>query len=241
MSPARRRADMNSPQANNILAALPGAELDKFASKLRPVKLELGAIVYSPDDKIEHVYFPTSGVVSLLAAFEDGSTVEAGIIGSEGIVGTPVVLGADFTPHQALVQADGDALKMTASDLRVALQNDGLLLAVLLRFTNSLFTQVAQTAACNRAHTLEQRLARWLLLTHDRVKQSEFTLTQEFLSRMLGVRRAGVSVAANTLREIHAIDYRRGKVVVLDRQGLERASCECYQVVKDEYDRLFKK
>ena len=155
MSPARRRADMNSPQANNILAALPGAELDKFASKLRPFKLELGEILYSPDDKIEHVFFPTSGVISLLAAFEDGSTVEAGIIGNEGILGTPVVLGADFTPHQALVQADGDALKMTASDLRVALQNDGLLLAVLLRFTNSLFTQVAQTAGCNRAHTLE--------------------------------------------------------------------------------------
>ena len=206
---------MTSPQANNILAALPGAELDKFASKLSPVKLELGEIVYSPEDKIEHVYFPTSGVVSLLAAFEDGSTVEAGIIGSEGIVGTPVVLGAEFTPHQALVQADGSALRMAARDLKAVLQKDGLLLDALLRFTNSLFTQVAQTAGCNRAHTLEQRLARWLLLTHDRVRENEFMLTQEFLSRMLGVRRAGVSVAANALREMHAIDYRRGKVTVL--------------------------
>ena len=223
-------------QSNNILAGFSGSE--QFAEKLHPVKLELGEILYEPEQHIEHVYFPTAGVISLLAAFEDGTTVEAGVIGLEGMLGTSVVLGAETTPHQALVQAEGHALKMAARDLRAEAQKDGLLLDLLLRFTNALFTQVAQTAGCNRAHTIEQRLARWLLLTHDRVEQNEFAITQEFLSRMLGVRRAGVSVAANTLREMRAIDYRRGRVVVRDRPGLERASCECYSVVKAEYDRL---
>jgi len=229
---------VNSPQANNILAALPGSELEKFAMKLRPVPLKLGHVLYEPSRTVEDVYFPTSGVISLLAAFEDGATVEAGVIGREGMLGTSVVLGAETTPHQALVQADGHALKMAARDLKAEVQKDGLLLNLLLRFTNALFTQVAQTAGCNRAHTLEQRLARWLLLTHDRVQQDEFAITQEFLSRMLGVRRAGVSVAASALREMRAIDYRRGKVIVLDRSGLENSSCECYSIVKAEYPPL---
>jgi len=205
--------------------------------KLRPVPLKLGHVLYEPSQTVEDVYFPTYGVISLLAAFEDGATVEAGVIGREGMLGTSVVLGAETTPHQALVQADGHALKMAARDLKAEVQKDGLLLNLLLRFTNALFTQVAQTAGCNRAHTLEQRLARWLLLTHDRVQQDEFAITQEFLSRMLGVRRAGVSVAASKLREMRAIDYRRGKVIVLDRSGLENSSCECYSIVKAEYHR----
>ena len=208
--------------------------------KSRPVQLKIGQVLYEPNNTIEYVYFPTAGVISLLAAFGDGTTVEASVIGREGMLGTSVVLRAETTPHQALVQADGHALKMAARDLRAEVQKDGLLLDLLLRFTNALFTQVAQTAGCNRAHTVEQRLARWLLLTHDRVQQNEFAITQEFLSRMLGVRRAGVSVAANTLREMRTIDYRRGNVIVLDRPGLERASCECYAVVKAEYDRLLK-
>ena len=229
---------MNSPQANNILAALPGSEFDKFAKKLREVPLKSGHVLYQPEDHIEHVYFPTEGIISLLTAFGDGGTVEAGVIGREGMLGTAVVMGAKTTPHQALVQAEGHALKMASRDLKAVVARDGLLLDLLLHFTNALFTQVAQTAGCNRAHTLEQRLARWLLLTHDRVQQNEFALTQDFLSRMLGVRRAGVSVAANTLREKRVIDYRRGKVMVLDRSGLEDASCECYSIVKAEYDRL---
>ena len=223
-------------QSNDILAALP--DLDQFAGKMQPVKLEIGDVLYEPEQGIEHVYFPTAGVISLLTAFGDGATVEAGVIGREGMLGTAVVMGAKTTPHQALVQAEGHALRMAARDLKTEVEKDGLLLDLLLRFTNALFTQVAQTAGCNRAHPLEQRLARWLLLTHDRVQQNEFALTQDFLSRMLGVRRAGVSVAANTLREMRAIDYRRGKVIVLDRSGLENASCECYSVVKAEYDRL---
>lgn len=229
---------MTSPQSNSILAALSGAKLDKFANRLRPVSLELGQTLYQPDEKIDHVYFVTAGIVSLLAVFEDGNTVEAGIIGPEGMLGIPVALGAETTPHHALVQGNGHALKMTTRDFKAELQNESGLLEPILRFSNSLFIQVAQTAACNRVHTLEQRLARWLLLTHDRLQENEFTLTQEFLSRMLGVRRAGVSVAANTLREMHAIDYRRGSVIIQDRKGLEEASCDCYQVVKTEYDRL---
>jgi CRP-like cAMP-binding protein len=187
---------------------------------------------------VDYAYFPTAGVISLLAAFEDGSTVEAGLIGSEGVLGTWIVMGAETTPHQALVQSPGHALKLRASDLRAIVQNDGELLKAFLRYTNALFNQVAQTAACNRVHKLEQRLARWLLLTHDRVVGDKFQLTQDFISRMLAVRRAGVSVAASSLRQMRAIDYQRGNVIVLDRSGLEKASCECYRLVKTEYDRL---
>lgn len=212
--------------------------LDRFSSKLRPVDLKFGDVIYQPNQPVEYAYFPTAGVISLLAAFDDGSTVEAGVIGSEGVLGTWIVLGAETTPHQALVQSPGHALKLSVSELRALVQNDGQLLDNVLHFTNALFTQVAQTAACNRVHKTEQRLARWLLLTHDRVAGDEFRLTQDFISRMLAVRRAGVSVAANTLRQMRAIDYQRGNVIVLDRQGLESASCECYRVVRTEYDRL---
>jgi len=230
----------NHARTNSILNALSDTELDKIASKLRPFQLEVGKVLYEPDDEIDYVYFPTSGVISLLAAFADGTTVEAGVIGTEGMAGTPVVLGARSTPHQALVQIKGQALRMSAHDLKTQAENDGVLLKSMLRYTNAMFVQVAQTAACNRLHSVEQRLARWLLLSHDRANGDEFDLTQEFMSRMLGVRRAGVSVAANQLREIGAIDYRRANVRVLDRPLLERTSCECYQIVKAEYDQSLK-
>jgi CRP-like cAMP-binding protein len=212
--------------------------LAEFESKLRPVNLIFGDVIYEPNQHVDYAYFPTAGVISLLAAFEDGSTVEAGLIGSEGILGTWIVMGAETTPHQALVQSPGHALKLSVRDLRAVVQNDGELLSNLLRYSNALFNQVAQTAACNLVHKLEQRLARWLLLTHDRVVGDEFRLTQDFISRMLAVRRAGVSVAANSLRQMRAIDYQRGNVLVLDRKGLEAAACECYHVVKTVYDRL---
>jgi CRP-like cAMP-binding protein len=228
----------NSPRSNGILGALSGSVLDQFSAKLRPVYLEFGDVIYQPNQPVDYAYFPTAGVISLLAAFEDGSTVEAGVIGSEGVLGTWIVLGAETTPHQALVQSPGHAFTLSVSDLRDLVHNDGQLLDTMLRYTNALFIQVAQTAACNRVHKLEQRLARWLLLTHDRVLGDEFRLTQDFISRMLAVRRAGVSVAANTLRQMRAIDYQRGNVIVLDRKGLENASCECYRVVRTEYDRL---
>jgi len=224
---------------NKILAALPRKEFEQLAAKLKPVELKLGVTLYQPEQKIEHAYFVNSGVVSVLAALEDGATVEAGVIGPEGIAGVSVILGADSTPNQALIQAEGDALRIASKDLRIEFRKGGKLRDLLLRYTHTLFTQVAQTAACNRLHSIEQRLARWLLLTQDRVGRDEFVLTQDFLSRMLGVRRAGVSVAANTLRQAQLIDYRRGIIVVMDRKGLEKYSCECYRIVKNEYDRHF--
>jgi CRP-like cAMP-binding protein len=225
---------------NTILRALPTSEYDQMAAKLRPVRLTLGQTIYQPEDKIDHVYFVTEGVVSLLATLENGATVEAGVIGPEGMVGLPIILGVKSTPNLALVQATGSALRMKAADIIVEFRKDGVLRDLLLRFTHTLFTQVAQTAACNRLHTVDQRLARWLLLTHDRVGGASFVLTQDFLSRMLGVRRAGVSVAASMLKQQQLIDYERGTITIIDRKGLELASCECYQIVKAEYDRYLK-
>ena len=223
--------------SNKILAALPHEEMGPLAAKLKPVPLPLGEILYMPEQKIEYVYFVNSGVVSLLAALENGATVEAGLIGPEGMAGISVILGADSTPNQALIQAEGDALRIASKDIQTEFRKGGRLRDLLLRYTHTLFTQVAQTAACNRLHTIEQRLARWLLLTQDRVGRNDFVLTQDFLSRMLGVRRAGVSVAANTLRQAGLIDYHRGTMIILDRAGLENYSCECYGIVRAEYDR----
>ncbi len=227
----------NKARSNAILNSLPQPVFDQLLPKLQPVELKIGTVLYQPDTNIDHVYFPTAGIISLLAAFEDGSTVEAGVIGNEGFLGMPVALGGETTPHQAVVQVPGQAMRITARDLKTQAHNDGALFEGMLLYTNVMFTQVAQTAACNRVHMLDQRLARWLLLTHDRVDGDEFPLTQEFISTMLGVRRAGVSVAANELRQAGVIAYRRGFVTVANRQGLEERSCECYQVVRDAYDR----
>ena len=227
----------NQPEpANRILSALPHEEFESIRPKLREVSFPIGKIVYEPEARIEHVYFVNRGIISWLAALENGATVEAGVIGPEGVAGVSVALGAQSTPNQALTQSDVQATRISANDLVVEFHRNGRLAALMLRFANAMFTQVAQTAACNRLHTLDQRLARWLLMTHDRVKDNEFPLTQEFLSRMLGVRRAGVSVAANNLRQLQLIQYQRGDIVVVDRKGLENASCECYQIVKREYD-----
>jgi CRP-like cAMP-binding protein len=223
--------------ANKILAALPPAEFKPLAENLKLVPLVLGEILYMPEQKIEYAYFVNSGVVSLLAALESGATVEAGMIGPEGMAGISVILGADSTPNQALIQAEGQALRISSKDIQTEFRKGGRLRDLLLRYTHSLFTQVAQTAACNRLHSIEQRLTRWLLLTQDRVGRNDFVLTQDFLSRILGVRRAGVSVAANTLRQAGLIDYHRGTMIILDRSGLENYSCECYGIVKAEYDR----
>ena len=223
--------------ANQILAALPREEFEPLAAKLRPVPLALGETLYMPEQEIEYVYFVNSGVVSLLATLENGTTVEAGVIGNEGMVGISVILGADSTPNQALIQSAGEALRIPTKDIRTEFRKGSKLRDLLLRYTHTLFTQVAQTAACNRLHSIEQRLARWLLLSQDRIGRDDFVLTQDFLSRMLGVRRAGVSVAANTLRQAGLIDYHRGTMTVLDRKGLENYSCECYAIVREEYDR----
>jgi CRP-like cAMP-binding protein len=223
---------------NVILSALPDEEFEGLRPKLREVSIPLGEIVYLPEQPIEHVYFINSGIISWLAVLEDGNTVEAGVIGPEGIAGMSVVLGAASTPNQGLAQSPIEALKMRAGDLVDEFRKGGQLHNLLLRFVHTMFLQVTQTAACNRLHTLDQRLARWLLMTHDRLDGNKFTLTQDFLSRMLGVRRAGVSVAATSLRQKGLIDYHRGDITILNHVGLEDAVCECYQIVKAEYDRL---
>jgi CRP-like cAMP-binding protein len=227
----------NQPRpANRILANLPDEEFEQLRPKLRAVSFPIGEILYMPEQKIEHAYFVNRGIISLLAALEDGATVEAGVIGPEGVAGISVVLGANSTPNQALAQSDVEASRISSADLVTEFRKSGELRDRLLRFVHTMFTQVAQTAACNRLHTLDQRLARLLLMVQDRIQDKQFPITQEFLSRMLGVRRAGVSVAANDLRHSGLIDYRRGEITIINRQGLEGVSCECYQIVKHEYD-----
>jgi len=221
--------------ANQILSALPHDEFERLRPKLRDVSFKIGEILYQAEEPIESVYFVNSGIISWLATLEDGNTVEAGVIGPEGLAGVSVVLGATSTPNQALTQADVLASSISSEDLTNEFRRNGELNRMMLRFVHSLFTQVAQTAACNRLHTLDQRLARWLLMTHDRTNGDTFPMTQEFLSRMLGVRRAGVSVAANSLKRQGLIDYHRGDIKVLNRKGLEAVSCECYEIVNHEY------
>jgi CRP-like cAMP-binding protein len=229
----------NNNGENRVLAALPGAEYDRLSSHLQHVTLALGDILHMPEDTIEYIYFPTTSLISLLAMLEDGETVEAGVVGAEGFVGVSVALGVPTTTTQSLVQGAGDAMRIKAETLKALIKDGGPLHELLLRFTHTLFTQIAQTAACNRAHNLSERLARWLLLSHDRLRRDEFEMTHEFLARMLGTRRAGVSVAASALREAGLIDYSRGRVLIINRKGLEKASCECYRIVKADFDALF--
>lgn len=225
---------------NHILRALRDEEYARLLPHLQLVPLTLGETLHMPEQIIEYVYFPTTGLVSLLATLEGGETVETGVVGNEGMVGIPVVLGVDTSTSLSLVQGEGEAVRVRSSPLRSSTKNGGVLQDLMLRFTHAMFTQIAQTAACNRVHSLNQRLARWLLLSHDRLKRDRFALTHEFLARMLGTRRAGVSVAASILREAELIDYTRGQVTILDRKGLEAASCECYSQVRAEYDRLLR-
>ena len=195
-------------------------------------------VIYEPNGAITHVYFPTGCIISLVTYLEDGSAVEMATIGLEGMVGLPIFLGSDTMPSRAFGQIPGDALRITAAAFKAAIKRNRPLVRVLNRYTQALFNQVAQTTACNRVHLVEQRCARWLLQTHDRVGSDQFFLTQEFLAQMLGVRRSGVSAAAGLLQKAGLIRYARGRITVLDRPGLESAACECYGVIKREFDRL---
>lgn len=225
---------------NLLLSHLTPDEHRALSPDLQAVRLELGQILHAPDEKIKHVYFPATSLISLLASLDNGDSVETGLIGSEGIVGTSIALGVEAGNSLALVQGSGIALRLPSSSLPPFLKDGGIFRQKTFEFINSLFAQTAQTAACNRAHSVSQRLARWLLLTHDRIEGDELELTHELIARMLGSRRAGVSVAANDLREAGLISYTRGRVTVIDRPGLEAASCECYRMVKTHFDRLVK-
>ena len=223
---------------NWLLAALPAEDYERLLPELKPVKFSLGEVIYESQKVMEYVYFPTSSHVSLLYTMKDGSTAEVGLVGNEGLVGIALFMGGDTTPNRAIVQGAGRAFKMKASVMQEEFKRGGALQLLLLRYTQALITQISQTAVCNRLHTTEQRLCRWMLMTHDRTQSDESEMTHEFISNMLGIQREAVSLVAQRLREKGAINYRRGRIQIVDRGMLEECSCECYQVVKVEHQRL---
>jgi CRP-like cAMP-binding protein len=229
----------SSPPRNKILAALPDKEYQRLLPRLTPVSLSLGETLYEMEGSIRHVYFPGSSVVSLVTHMDEGTSVEVGLIGGEGMVGLSVVMGDDVSQNHAIVQIADGAMRMTTAALRAELKHGGKLQSLLLRYSLTLLKQVSQTAACNRNHNMGERLARWLLLCQDRVGGSEIRLTQEFLAQMLGTRRSRVSEAAIILQRAGLIRYSRGIITILDREGLEEFVCECYRAVRAEFDRLF--
>jgi CRP-like cAMP-binding protein len=224
---------------NRLLALLPEAEYQRLNAHLTLVVLNLKQTLYAPYQPIEYVYFPLNGVTSIVATMENGQIAEVGTVGNEGMVGLPVFLGARSAPVQAFLQVPGEALRLGTAEFQEEVRKGGALVQILHRYTQALFTQIAQSTACNRLHSIEQRCARWLLMTHDRVGMAEeFPLTHEFLGQMLGVRRATVSEVAGALQRKGLITYSRGKIRVVDRQGLEEAACECYAIVQNEFNRL---
>jgi CRP-like cAMP-binding protein len=227
-----------TPLKNRLLAALPKDEFARLNRHLTPFRLGLGETIYKPEEKIKYVYFVVTGVVSHVTHLEDGGSIEVGLIGNDGMVGLPMVLGDDVSPDHAFVQMAGQAWRMDTNILADEIRRGGEFQRLLLRFVLAMNRQVAQTAACNGSHTVSHRLARWLLICHDRVDGDELHLTQEFIADMLGTRRSGVSQAAILLQAAGAITYKRGRIRILDRPKLEDLSCECYAVVRAEYDRL---
>ncbi len=223
---------------NRLLRALPAEVLQRLQPALEPVSLPLGQVIYEPDEVLSHVYFPSNSIVSLLYTMENGASAEMGVVGCDGVVGIAVFMGGDTTPNRAVVQSAGEALRLPLHNFRNEFRRVGELHRLLLLYTQALLTQMSQTAVCNRLHSVEQQLCRWLLLSHDRLASDELVMTQELIANMLGVRREGVSVAAHRLQDTGLIRYRRGHITIVDRAGLERAVCECYQVVKTESDRL---
>ncbi len=223
---------------NHLLAALPIDEFARVKSKLEQVSFELGDVLFESGDKLDCVYFPTTAITSLLYIMENGATAEIGVIGNDGVSGYALFLGGDSMPNRAVIQSAGDAYKMKANDAKAEFALAGVFQKMMLRFTQALMTQISQTAVCNRLHSLEEQLCRWLLLSHDRLDSDKLVMTHDLISNMLGVRREGVTLAAQKLAKKDLIKNVRGTITVLDRQGLEDAVCECYEVVNAEYNRL---
>ena len=223
---------------NRLLAALPPADFAALADHLQPAELELKQVLYEPGQKIQTIHFPEGGMVSHVIPLENGHGVEVGLAGREGLVGLPGVLGAERATTEAMVQMEGPAWRIRADELRAAFERSAPLRVLLLRYVQAFHAQVAQTAACNAQHMVDVRLARWLLMQHDRAEQDEFPMTHEFLALMLGTRRPSISVAAGVLQKSGAVRYVHGRVTVLDRAGLEAAACECYGVVREQSDEL---
>lgn len=226
------------PQENRILAALHAEERERLWPHLQRVEMPLGSVLYESGDALRYVYFPTDSIVSLLYVMEDGASAEIAVVGNEGGIGVALFMGGETTPSRAIVQSAGSAYRLTGQRVKEEFNRHGQLLHVLLRYTQSLITQMAQTAICNRHHSVHQQLCRWLLLSLDRLPSSKLTMTQELIANMLGVRREGVTEAAGRLQKLGVIHYSRGQIQVLDRAKLEELSCECYGVVKKETDRL---
>jgi CRP-like cAMP-binding protein len=223
---------------NRLLAALPRDESKRLRPKLEKVSLPLRQILYEADGSISHVFFPLYGVVSLVILIDQGVSLEVGTIGNEGMVGTPVFLGSDRSPTRAISQVEGEAMRMETKFFQEEMQRAGPLHGLVQRFTQAMINQISQSTVCNHRHSVHKRMCRWLLMSHDRVGTDEFHLTQEFLAQMLGVRRPTVTAVARKLQLDGLIAYHRGQLTVLDRKGLEAASCECYKVVTKELDRL---
>ena len=226
------------PDRNHLLAALPAAECERLSAHLERVPLALGQMLYEPGGQMRHAYFPTTAIVSLHYVMESGASAEAAGVGNEGVVGISLFMGGGSTSSSAVVQIAGHAWRLEASLLKQEFDRGGPMQQLLLRYTQGLITQMSQTAACNRLHSLEQQLCRWLLLTVDRMPSRELIVTQELVARMLGVRREGITEAAGKLQQAGIIRYRRGHIAVLDRAGLEARTCECYAVVRKELGRL---
>lgn len=226
-----------TPIRNRLLSTIPAGEYELIAPYLREVSFQLGDVLFQPGDKIEHVYFPTSCIVSLLTDLADGSGLEVGLVGSEGIVGISAFLGGTET-KVATVQASGGALSLRVGLLQESFRKGGFLQKQLLRYTHALMTQISQSVVCNVRHPVEGRMARWLLMYHDRLNVDVFEMTQEFISHMLGVRRSSVTEVALRLQEKNLISYQRGRITIVDREGLQKFACECYAVSKEKFDDL---
>ncbi|MBC7995799.1 MAG: Crp/Fnr family transcriptional regulator [Rhizobacter sp.] len=226
------------PHTNHLLAALPPAEWKRWLPQLEQVDMPLGQVLYEPGITLSHVYFPVTAIVSLLYVMENGSSAEIAVVGYEGVVGISLFMGGESTPSRAVVQSAGQGFRLPSEAIKGEFNHSGPVMHLMLRYTQALITQMAQTAVCNRHHSLDQQLCRWLLLSLDRLQGNELVMTQELIANMLGVRREGVTEGALKLQEAGLIRYSRGRINVLDRPGLEKRTCECYAVVKKEYDRL---
>ncbi len=230
--------DPHAPRQNHLLAALPAEEYARLIPQLELVPMPLGKVLYESGNELHHVYFPTTAIVSLLYVMLNGASAETAVVGNEGIIGVALFMGGETMPNRAVVQSAGHAYRLKGQLLKQEFNRSGELQHLLLRYTQALLTQMAQTAVCNRHHSLDQQLCRWLLLSLDRLSSNELVMTQELIADMLGVRREGVTEAAGNLQRAGLIAYRRGRITVLDRMGLEARACECYAVVKKEFDRL---
>jgi CRP-like cAMP-binding protein len=229
---------LHAPQQNHLLAALPEEDFNRISDMLELVAMPLGLVLYESGGNLKHVYFPTTAIVSLLYVLESGASAEIAVVGNEGVLGISLFMGGETTPSRAVVQSAGFGYRLSSKNLKMEFKRGDIMMRLLLRYTQALITQMAQTAVCNRHHSVEQQLCRWLLLSIDRLSDDKLSMTQELIANMLGVRREGVTEAAGRLQRDGLIEYARGHITVLDRPGLEKRVCECYQVVKDEFDRL---